>query len=163
VESDNSAANLLLDAIGGPAALTAFFRRNGDRTSRLDRRELALNRPNGLMDTTSPRAMSGLLHRVLTGHGLDTVSRRKLEDWMAECSTGRARLRAGFPAAWRAGDKTGTGAAGETNDIAILRPPGRHAVFVAAYYVAPAIPHPQREAVLAGVGRIIARRVALDR
>ena len=37
--SDNTAANLILDAIGGPAGFTAFARSLGDSTTRLDRNE----------------------------------------------------------------------------------------------------------------------------
>ena len=37
--SDNTAANLMLDAIGGPAGLTAFLRGLGDADTRLDRTE----------------------------------------------------------------------------------------------------------------------------
>src|SRR5205085_10048737 len=43
VVSDNTAANLLLETLGGPAGLTKFFRSIGDATSRLDRNEPMLN------------------------------------------------------------------------------------------------------------------------
>jgi beta-lactamase class A len=159
VVSDNSAANLLLDGIGGPAAMTGYFRRAGDAVSRIDRREPELNLPTGELDTTTPRAAARLLRRLLTSDSLDPPSRGLIERWMIECTTGVARIRAGLPAAWTAGDKTGTGGAGETNDIAVVRPPGRPPLFVASYYVAPAIPHRQREAVLAKVGAAVARRI----
>ena len=38
-ESDNTAANLLLDAMGGPASLTEYLRSLGDQVTRLDRME----------------------------------------------------------------------------------------------------------------------------
>ena len=38
-QSDNTAGNLLLDAIGGPGGLTNFARGIGDETTRLDRKE----------------------------------------------------------------------------------------------------------------------------
>lgn len=41
--SDNSAANLLLATVGGPAGLTAFLRQIGDNVTRLDRWETELN------------------------------------------------------------------------------------------------------------------------
>ncbi|EFS9855673.1 TPA: serine hydrolase, partial [Escherichia coli] len=41
--SDNSAANLLLATVGGPAGLTAFLRQIGDTVPRLDRWETELN------------------------------------------------------------------------------------------------------------------------
>lgn len=104
-------------------------------------------------------AAAALLGRIFTGQHLQASARRRLEGWMVECTTGLARLRAGLPETWRVGDKTGTGAAGETNDLAIVRAPGRPAAFIAAYYVAPTIPHRQREAVLAQAGALIARRI----
>ncbi|HOU92318.1 MAG TPA: class A beta-lactamase, partial [Polyangiaceae bacterium] len=109
--SDNTATNLLLARLGGPAALTRFFREIGDTVTRLDRDEPSLNtnRAGDARDTTSPRAMAGALERVLTGEVLSLRSRETLTRWLVETETGRARLRAGLPPGWRAGDKTGTG------------------------------------------------------
>ena len=47
--------------------------------------------------------------------------------------TGLDRLRAGLPAGWRVGDKTGTGANGAANDVAIAWPPGRPPILIACY------------------------------
>src|ERR1700761_8782438 len=54
--SDHTCANLLLAHVGGPPALTAFWRANGDVVSRLEDPEPLLNRtpPGGLRDTTTP-------------------------------------------------------------------------------------------------------------
>lgn len=133
--SDNSAANLLLRLIGGPQGLTAFIRRCGDGVTRLDRFEKALNTnmPGDPRDTTTPAAMLALMRTLLAGDVLAADSRRRLIGWMESSSTGRDRLRAGLPPGWRAGDKTGTGANGAHNDIAIAFPPGRQPVFLASY------------------------------
>src|SRR5215469_8368785 len=55
-ESDNTAANQLLALIGGPSGYTRFVRALGDRVTRLDRVELALNSnlPHDVRDTTTP-------------------------------------------------------------------------------------------------------------
>jgi beta-lactamase class A len=45
--SDNTAANLLLTAIGGPAAMTSYFASLGDTVSQLDRMEPELNDVRG--------------------------------------------------------------------------------------------------------------------
>src|SRR6266487_4836041 len=60
-QSDNTAGNLLLDAIGGPAGLTNFARDLGDRVTRLDRKEPELNSaiPGDERDTTTPASMLG--------------------------------------------------------------------------------------------------------
>lgn len=133
--SDNTAANLLLARVGGPAGLTMFFRRHGDAVSRLDRDEPTLNTnlPGDPRDTTSPRAMAGLVRRLLIGSALSVQSRERLLGWMKASPTGRERLRAGLPASFVVGDKTGTGANGAVNDVAILWPPGRSAIVVALY------------------------------
>ena len=157
--SDNTAANLLLASIGGPASVTRFARSLGDRVTRLDRIEPVLNNPHGMFDTSTPRAMAGLMRAVLLGPALALASRTALEGWMMACATGRHRLRAGLPAIWSAGDKTGTSDT-QTNDLAIIRPPGRAPLIVAAFYeVGPATTE-AREAVLQQVGATVARWAA---
>ena len=156
--SDNTAANLLLAALGGPSAVTAFARSLGDPTTRLDRTEPALNeaRPGDPRDTTTPEAMVGSLQALLLGQALAPGSRVRLEGWMTACTTGGARLRAGLPKDWGVGDKTGSGARGTVNDVAILRPPGRPPILVAAYFTGSTASGKDRDAVLAEVGRIVA-------
>jgi beta-lactamase class A len=134
-ESDNGAANLLLRVVGGPAGLTRHLRRLGDPTTHLDRTELALNTnlPGDVRDTTTPAAYVRTMRTVLLGDGLTAGSRRRLEAWMVDCKTGLDRLRAGLPRDWRAGDKTGTGANGAVNDVAILRPRGRPPILIAVF------------------------------
>ncbi|WP_243317452.1 class A beta-lactamase [Geothrix paludis] len=156
--SDNTAANLLLQALGGPAEVTAFARGLGDPVTRLDRTEPALNTaiPGDPRDTTSPAAMVDSLKAMLLGGALEPASCQRLEGWMRGCLTGGDRLRAGLPVIWAIGDKTGTGARGTVNDVAILRPPGRAPILVAAYYTGSRAPMKDRNAVLAKVGRIVA-------
>lgn len=133
--SDNTAANLLLRLIEGPEGLTKFVRASGDDTTRLDRTELALNSnlPGDLRDTTTPRAMVGSMERVLLGTVLSEPSRQMLIQWMINSSTGLRRIRAGLPADWKAGDKTGTGANGAVNNVAMVWPPGRKPILMAVY------------------------------
>ena len=123
--SDNSAANLLLARIGGPAGFTRFFRRCGDTVTRLDRMEPELNSnlPGDPRDTTTPGAMVGLMRGLLLGDVLAAPSRARLIGWMEGATTGLERLRAGLPSGWRVGDKTGNGANGAANDVAIAWPP----------------------------------------
>ncbi|MBX3226237.1 MAG: class A beta-lactamase [Labilithrix sp.] len=158
--SDNAAANLLLARLGGPAALTSFARAHGDEVTRLDRTEPSLNEnaPGDPRDTTSPRAMAGLMRALLCGEALTTTSRERLLGWLRASTTGKDRLRAGFPADWSAaaGDKTGTGPRGATNDVAIVSPPGRAPILVTAYL---SDGHADATA-LADIGRIAATHFA---
>lgn len=156
--SDNTAVNLLLQSLGGPSKVTGFVRTLGDTVTRLDRMEPDLNvtRPGDERDTTTPDAAVATLRRILLGDALSAASRARLLGWMRGCLTGTDRLRAGLPSGWSAGDKTGSGSQGESNDVAILFPPGRAPLLVAAYYVAPNADAHQRSAVLAEAGRIAA-------
>jgi beta-lactamase class A len=133
--SDNTAANLLLTLVGGPAGLTQFVRRQGDGVTRLDRNEPTLNanQPGDERDTTTPSAMIVTMNSILLGPVLSPRSQAKLAGWMKDCRTGTARLRAGFPKDWIAADKTGTGENGAANDVAILWPPKRAPILIAAY------------------------------
>jgi len=155
--SDNVAANLLLRRIGGPAGFTAFLRRHGDSVSRLDRyeEELNTNLPGDPRDTTTPRAMARLLRRLLVGDVLSPASRARLHAWMESSTTGHRRLRAGLPSGWRIGDKTGTGARGAANVVAIVQPPARPPIIIASYLDAPTLTPEQRDAAHAELARIV--------
>jgi beta-lactamase class A len=133
--SDNTAANLLLHRVGGPAELTAFLRQCGDSVTRLDRNEpdLNTNLPGDERDTTTPRAMADSMNRILLGDVLTPPSRNRLTRWLKDTRTGLDRLRAGLPRDWSAGDKTGTGVNGAANDVAIVWPPNRKPILIASY------------------------------
>ncbi|MEE2567630.1 class A beta-lactamase [Hyphobacterium marinum] len=122
--SDNTAANLLLDTMGGPDGFTAIVREFGDTETRLDRYEPEMNEnlPGDPRDTSTPRAMLETMNRLLFGDVLSTESRELLRGWMIAASTGMRRLRAGLPDGWIAGDKTGTSSNDQSNDAAFAYP-----------------------------------------
>ena len=156
-ESDNGAANLLLKRIGGPAEVTAYARSLGDNTTRLDRTEPRLNDnlPGDPRDTTTPNAMIKTMKTVWMGDALRPSSREKLLDWLRDCQTGVHRLRAGLPASWKEGDKTGTGDRGAAVDDAIIWPPGRSPILAAAYLSDSKKPVETLEAAFAEIGGMI--------
>jgi beta-lactamase class A len=155
--SDNTAGNLQLQIIGGPAALTAWCRSMGDAVTRLDRTEPALNEvaDGDPRDTTSPLAMVGLMERLFLSDALKPGSREQLEAWMSGTKTGAGRLPSAIPSGARIGHKTGTGSRGETNDVAIVWPQGGKPVLIGAYYRGSKAAMAEREAVLAEAGRIV--------
>jgi beta-lactamase class A len=157
--SDNTAANLLLASMGGPGAVTRFARSLGDTVTRLDRIEPDLNiaSPGDIRDTTTPNAALATLQNLLLGNALAAASRAQLIEWLRGCTTGAEKLRAGLPPGWTIGDKTGSGAQNETNDVGILYPPQRQPLLVTAYYAGSAADSATRNAVLADVGRIAAQ------
>ncbi|KWV50078.1 class A beta-lactamase [Rhizobium altiplani] len=159
--SDNTAGNLLLESFGGPAELTKWLRTLGDRSTRLDRWETALNeaKDGDPQDTTTPDAMVDTLGNLTLGSALSEPSRDKLVAWMVANTTGGARLRAGLPDTWKIGDKTGTGNNGSAADIAVVWPPGHGAILVAAYVTQAKAPVSEINPVFAEVGKIVADMV----
>jgi beta-lactamase class A len=161
VLSDNTCANLVLAATDGPEGLTQFLRANGDAVTRLDRTEPTLNEnlPGDERDTTTPEAMVETLRRfLLTDAVLNPASRERLIGWMVESPTGRERLRAGLPADWRVGDKTGTsnGEHNAANAVAIAWPPGRPPILISAFLSDSAVDPPARNPAHAEIARIVA-------
>jgi beta-lactamase class A len=163
IYSDNTAADLLLQSVGGPAGVTDFWRSLGDTTSRLDRIEPALNVPDGDKDTTTPIAMLGNLKTMLLGDALPTASRQKLLDWMNANTTGDLMLRAGLPKGWTIGDKTGRYAQGSYNaaiDLAIAVPPARKPLLMTAFTMNGDGDGGAHQALLAEIGKILAAAFA---
>ena len=156
--SDNTAGNLLLAAIGGPSGLTAFVRGLGDQVTRLDRNEPSLNEaaPDDPRDTTTPNAMASNLQALALGTtALSAAAREQLTAWLVANKTGDARLRAGFAKDWRIGDKTGTGARGTANDVAVIWPPNKSPIVISAYLTGATVSTAQQNATLASVARAV--------
>lgn len=166
ITSDNPAANILLRNLGGPAGLTAFWRRLGDEVSRVDRFEPEMNLvPTAeFRDTTTPAAMARTVAKIVYGDVLPEAERAELKGWMVATETGARRVRAGLPEGWVAGDKTGTsGLIGGTEynyiDIGFAEgPKGQPPITFACYFRSRQTEGemlPRGEQALARVGRII--------
>ncbi|WP_406346207.1 class A beta-lactamase [Streptomyces sp. NBC_00648] len=124
--SDNTAGNLLFDALGGPKGLESALRETGDAVTRVERREPELNQwaPGTVRDTTTPRALAQDLRAFVLGNRLGTAERAQLTRWLRTNTTGDELIRAGVPKGWTVGDKTGAGGVyGIRNDIAVVWPP----------------------------------------
>jgi beta-lactamase class A len=159
--SDNTCANLLLARVGGPSALTAFWRSIGDSVTRLDHNEPLLNRspPGDPHDTTTPAAMAADLRRLLLGRVLSAGSRERLTGWMVDCKTGDERLRGGIPKTWRIADKTGNNGKDAAGDIAVAWPKPDAPILICAYTQG-GLPTAARVAsVFADIGRLVGQRL----
>jgi beta-lactamase class A len=152
--SDNTAANLLLRRSGGPARLTAFLRSIGDTVSRIDHYEGDLTGHPLPADSTTPRAVTEAVRQIMLGSVLPTSAQRQWEGWMAGNVVGRTRLRAGFPADWISGDRSGTGD-GICNDFAFARRPAAAPLLLSVYYAAPGSELADQEAVLRKIARLV--------
>jgi beta-lactamase class A len=155
--SDNTAANLLLTTIGGPAGLTSFCRSIGDNVTRLDRTETSLNQalPGDPRDTSSPEAMVNDLNKILLGDVLSHAARGQLTVWMEANQTGLDKLRATLPKGWRAADKTGNNGENTMNDIAVFWPPKGKPILLTAYITQCNGPDSKRTAILRRIGGLV--------
>ncbi|SCF41591.1 class A beta-lactamase [Micromonospora saelicesensis] len=131
--SDNTAGNLLLRHLGGPAGFESKLRALGDTVTDVARYETALNEgtPGDKRDTSTARALAGDLRAYTVGVALQPADRDVLIGWLRGNTTGAALVRAGVPAGWVVGDKTGTGGYGTRNDIAVIWPPDRAPIVLA--------------------------------
>ncbi|HVH81991.1 MAG TPA: class A beta-lactamase [Stellaceae bacterium] len=159
--SDNTCANLLLARIGGPAALTAFWRATGDRVSRLDHNEPQLNRtqPPDPQDTTTPAAMAASLRRFLLGDVLAPASRERLSGWMRDCKTGLDMLRGGLSSDWVVGDKTGNNGKDALGDIVVAWPSPDQPIVICAYTQGGSASQTELHKLFADLGRIVSRQL----
>jgi beta-lactamase class A len=157
--SDNTAANFVLSAIGGPAAVTGFFRSLGDEVSRLDREETDLNEsaPGDPRDTTMPAAAVADLRKLLLGDTLKPVAREQLKQWMIDDAVAGPLLRAAVPSNWRIADKTGAGEHGSRGIVAVLWPPDREPIVTAVYIRDTDASLDERNAAIARIGAAIVK------
>ncbi|WP_435794433.1 class A beta-lactamase [Nocardiopsis alba] len=123
--SDNAAANLLLEELGGPEGFTESLEElTGDDVTTLDRYETDMSAavPGDERDTSTPEALAGSLEAFTLGDVLPEDRREVLVDMLVRNTTGDDVIRAGVPEGWVVGDKTGTGGYGTRNDIAVVWP-----------------------------------------
>ncbi|WP_337262438.1 MULTISPECIES: class A beta-lactamase [unclassified Serratia (in: enterobacteria)] len=160
--SDNTAVNLLMKQLGGPAAITAYARSIGDSTFRLDRWETELNSaiPGDERDTTTPAAMAASLQKLTLGNALPQAQREQLVAWMKGNTTGDKRIRAGVPAGAIVADKTGGGDYGTTNDIGIVWRENRAPVAIVVYFTQPQQDAKANNEVIAAAARIVSQAFA---
>lgn len=131
--SDNTAANLSLEELGGPQGFEQALRGVGDEVTDPDRVETALNEavPGDVRDTSTPRALAESLRAYAVDDALDEQDRMVLNGWLRANTTGDEAIRAGVPSGWDVGDKTGSGSYGTRNDIAVVWPPGSSPIVLA--------------------------------
>src|SRR5690606_35845190 len=105
-ESDNTAMNLVLERLGGPAGLERGLAQLGDSTIRVADVEPGLNAVTAgdPANTTTPGALTATLGALLDPGTLTDEDRGLLLDWMGGNATGDPLVRAGAPAGWVVAD-----------------------------------------------------------
>jgi beta-lactamase class A len=135
IHSDNRATDILLKDLGGPNALHGWLQQNGVTGLRVDRtiaqllsdkRDLWDHR-----DSSTPTAMVDLLKRLYKGELIKPESRNYLLRLMAQCETGKNRMKALLPGV-PIEHKTGT-LNGLADDVGFLTMPDGHRVAVAIF------------------------------
>ncbi|WP_420830776.1 class A beta-lactamase [Oceanobacillus jordanicus] len=131
--SDNTAGNLLFEALGGPAVFEEALREIGDDVTQSDRYETELNEfnPEDTRDTSTPKALATNLKKFAVGDLLPDEKLELFTDWLQGNATGDTLIRAGAPDGWVVGDKSGAGTHGTRNDIAVVWPPDREPIVIA--------------------------------
>lgn len=155
--SDNTAANKVIEVLGGPSSVTGYLRTIGDKTTRLDRLEPDLNesQPGDMRDTTTPQAMAETIRKLLLGTALDPMARDQLTEWMIADDIAGSLLRAAIPADWRIADKTGGGGHGTRGIVAVIWPPKHEPVAVVIYLTETEASMEARNAAIADIGKAI--------
>nr|WP_271911638.1 class A beta-lactamase [Halomonas alkaliphila] len=160
--SDNTAANLILQAMGGPQAVTEFVRELGDSVTRLDRWETELNEaiPSDERDTTTPNAMVSNLEKLVVGNALSPQSKNQLREWLVNNEVADGLFRSQMPDEWVIGDRTGAGGFGSRSITAVIWPPEREPTIVAFYITETDASFEERNTAIAELGSVI--RDAID-
>lgn len=155
--SDNTAMNVILRYLGGTSAATSFARSIGDQTFRQDRTEPDLNAilPGDERDTSTPLAMAQSLEKLTLGNVLAEPQRQQLVAWLKGNTTGGASIKAGLPANWEIGDKTGSGDYGTTNDIAVIWTEKKAPMILVTFFTQPLKDAKGRKDVLSEATKIV--------
>ena len=136
VHSDNRATDILLNDLGGPRAVHDWLQDNGVSGLRVDRNIADLLRSKRDLwdrrDSSTPVAMIDLLRRIYKAELIKPESRNYLLDLMAQCQTGRNRMKALLPFGTPVEHKTGT-LDGLTDDVGFITLPDGRRVAVAIF------------------------------
>ena len=136
VHSDNVATDILLKDLGGPDTLQRWLTQQGLTGLRIDRtiaQLLASKRDLwDIRDSSTPHAMVELLRRIDKGELLKPSSRSYLLGLMAQCQTGKNRMKSLLPAGTRVEHKTGT-LTGLSDDVGFITLPSGRRLAVAFF------------------------------
>lgn len=163
--SDNTAANIILDAIGGPSELTKFIGSIGDNVTRLDRPEPELNegKPGDERDTTSPIAMTKTINELLYGKTLSVSNQLQLKEWMVNNQVTGNLLRSILPTGWKIADRSGAGGYGSRSITAVIWSESHAPKIISIYIADTKASFEQRNDAIVRIGKVILNNYALQK
>jgi beta-lactamase class A len=136
IHSDNRATDMLLNNLGGPRPLHDWLQQNGITGLRVDRTIAQLLSDKRDLwdrrDSSTPQAMVELLRRIYRAEIIKPQSRNYLLDLMAQCETGKNRMKALLPQGTPVEHKTGT-LNGLTDDVGFITLPDGRRIAVAVF------------------------------
>jgi beta-lactamase class A len=136
IHSDNRATDILLKDLGGPTALHDWLADNGITGLRVDRTiAQLLSAKRDLWDrrdSSTPTAMVDLLKRLYKAELIKPASRDYLLGLMAQCQTGKNRMKALLPYGTGVEHKTGT-LDGLADDVGFVTMPDGHRIVIAIF------------------------------
>jgi len=136
IYSDNRAADILFRDVGGPSALRQWLTTNGVHGVHVDRTiaQLLADKRDlfDVRDSSTPKAMVDLLRRLYRGELISAQSRNYLLGLMAQCETGKNRMKWLLPAGTPVEHKTGT-LNGLADDVGFITMPDGHRIAVAIF------------------------------
>lgn len=139
--SSNPATDALLAAVGGPAVVNDWIRRQGISNFSINRDIATLVRDDGeynpatfidSRDAATPRTMARLLAGIYRGEYLSDQSRQVLLGSMSRTVTGKRRIPAHIPLEARVSHKTGS-LNNTSSDIGLIECPDGRVIAVAIY------------------------------
>jgi beta-lactamase class A len=136
VHSDNHATDLLIRNLGGPETVQKWLDWHHVEGLRIDRTIAQLLRDkrdlHDVRDSATPLAFAKFLKRLDSGYLIGDKSKAYLLDLMAQCMTGRNRMKSLLPDGTRVEHKTGT-LNGLTDDVGFITLPNGHRIAVAIF------------------------------
>lgn len=181
-ESDNTAADILMDLAGGPAAVTKNLVDMGIKGQRIDRNTAAILRDfdepsgpaaveagagfesgmdyknrafeNDPRDQSTPVAMLELLSAIDNGTALSAKSRDFLMGSMSRTRTGRDRLKGMLPEGTLVAHKTGT-VDGTANDVGYVTLPDGRRMIIAVFTKSSTTPPADQDRAIAETARTL--------
>ena len=155
--SDNTAANIIINAVGGTESITDFVRHTGDEKTRLDRFEPELNEgiPGDLRDTTTPKSIANTLNELLFGSTLSPMSQEKLKAWIVNNQVTGNLLRSVLPEGWNIADRSGVGGFGARSITAVVWSEHQSPIIISIYIAQTEVSMKERNEVIAKLGNSI--------